>query len=92
MGKTIELDGVKWAAREDRQEFSVNFRRGGIDFAMYGDPKIIIQMLYQVMETYPEATKTILSTVVIFADKKGIPLEDLKKHSYPMITPNIITD
>ena len=93
MNKIINLgNGVDFGSEKDRQEFSVKFKRGGIDFAMYGDIKIIIQMLYQAMESQaPAVAQTLITTVLIFADKKGIPLHELKKHSFITTDGGIIT-
>lgn len=95
MGKIIELDGFSGqigGAPIGENRFSVSLKADkNIDLAFNGDPAVIIEMLYQVMGAgYEHVTKSMITAVLIFADQKKIPLDQLVKHSY-IQTGKIIT-
>lgn len=80
----IITDGLAMIGAYGVNEFGVKAVGGkGIKLEFIGDPAIIIQMLYQSSESYEHVAKTLITTVLIFAEAKGIPLEDLEKHAYP---------
>lgn len=82
MSKIISLPQLALNERS-KTELSLRLHSNNeIEFVMSGKMEYIIQMLYDVMESQEQATKAVITTVLIFADKKGIPLEDLKKHSF----------
>lgn len=79
--KIIPVEGLHFA-NSGEQKFSVTFKHGGVDVTFSGSPEIIIEMLYRSSEIYEHIAKTLITTVLIFADRKGIEPNDLKKHSY----------
>lgn len=79
MGKILTLGQAS-----GRQNFGVSLAgNNGIDISFNGEPEVIVQMLYDAMNFNEHIAKTIITTVIIFADQKRIPLDELqKKHSY----------
>jgi hypothetical protein len=81
MGKIITASALNSA--NGPQEFSVKrLPLGDTKFSMNGNLEVIIDMLYRAMEADGNAAKTLVTTVLVFADQKKISLEDLKKHSF----------
>lgn len=81
MSKIITLPG-SMAGAKNQTDFVAELHGSEIYFRQTGKLEFIIQMLFDVMRSQEPAAKTLITTVLIFADQKGIALEDLRKHSY----------
>jgi len=84
MGLIITPDFIGKISSGGENKFSVSMKgKNGIDLVFNGKPEIIIQMIFDSMSAgYEHVTKTMITAVLIFADQKGIPHDELKKHSY----------
>lgn len=85
MGKIITPDNITGPiqAFTGRPEFSlIAISSFETDLKIKGTPEDIMRMIGQAMASNDHITKTVITTVIIFLEEKGIALEDIKKHSY----------
>lgn len=75
-GKTLWVPG--------KQETVLKFELQGqtIDLKMKGDINVIMQMIYQALETDKEIKLTVITAVLMWADQNGIQKDLLTEHSY----------
>lgn len=79
MGKII-TPGALGVVRGGRHEFSMRWKGNGeIDLSLHGDVEVLVQMFYDLMSANEHVAKIVVTSTLIFADQKKIPLADLQK-------------